>query len=96
MINDKIRINLSKQLAEDDAHKLEENYRLLDAEVNDIRKEKSDLLTNADLPLADLSVEEGELIYRGQKWDNMSGSEQLRVSTAIVRKLKTTMRICID
>ena len=32
-------------------------------------------------------MEEGELIYNGQKWDNMSGSEQLRVSTAIVRRL---------
>ena len=28
------------------------------------------------------------MIYNGQKWDNMSGSDQLKVSTAIVRKLK--------
>lgn len=40
------------------------------------------------LPLPGLTVDEGELIYNGQKWDNMSGSEQLKVSTAIVRKLK--------
>ena len=39
------------------------------------------------LPLPGLSVEEGELVYKGQKWDNMSGSERLMVSTAIVRKL---------
>ena len=26
-------------------------------------------------------------MYKGQKWDNMSGSDQLKVSTAIVRKL---------
>ena len=39
------------------------------------------------MPLPDLSVKEGELIYRGQKWDNMSGSDRLKVSTAIVRKL---------
>ena len=32
-------------------------------------------------------MKEGELIYKGQKWDNMSGSERLMVSTAIVRKL---------
>lgn len=30
---------------------------------------------------------QGELVYKGQKWDNMSGSERLMVSTAIVRKL---------
>jgi len=30
---------------------------------------------------------EGELTYNGYKWDNMSGSDQLKVSTSIVRKL---------
>ena len=34
-----------------------------------------------------LSVDDGELTYEGQKWDNMSGSQQLYVATAIVRKL---------
>jgi hypothetical protein len=32
-------------------------------------------------------VEDGELTYRGKKWDSMSGSEQLKVATAIVRAL---------
>jgi len=44
-------------------------------------------LKNAPLPLPGLSVENGELIYQGQKWDNMSGSQRLMVSTAIVRRL---------
>ena len=29
----------------------------------------------------------GELTYKGQKWDNMSGSDRLKVATAIVREL---------
>ena len=33
-------------------------------------------------------MEAGELLYKGKKWDCMSGSEQLKVATAIVRKLK--------
>ena len=37
--------------------------------------------------MPELSVKEGELIYKGQEWDNMSGSDRLKVSTAIVRKL---------
>lgn len=53
-----------------------------------MRKEKSSLLDNADLPLPGLSVEDGELLYLGQRWDNMSGSQQLIVSVSIVRKLK--------
>ena len=44
-------------------------------------------MENAELPLPELSVKEGELIYKGQEWDNMSGSDRLKVSTAIVRKL---------
>ena len=44
-------------------------------------------MNSTELPLEGLSVEEGELTYNGFKWDNMSGAEQLKVSTAIVRKL---------
>lgn len=87
-INDKIRSNHTKLIAEEEAHKLAQQYQLLDDEIEQIRRRKRDLLKSADLPLPELSVDEGELVYRGQKWDNMSGSEQLRVSTAIVRKLK--------
>ena len=40
-----------------------------------------------ELPLPGLSVDDGELVYNGQKWDCMSGSDRLKVATAIVRKL---------
>lgn len=40
------------------------------------------------MPLEGLSVNDGKLLYQGQEWDNMSGSQQLMVATAIVRKLK--------
>ena len=32
-------------------------------------------------------MEEGKLKYKGQQWDNMSGSDRLKVATAIVRRL---------
>ncbi len=32
-------------------------------------------------------MEEGALTYNGKRWDSMSGSDQLKVSTAIVRRL---------
>lgn len=87
-INRKVRANLDKDKAETDAHEHRAEYDKLTVSINDIRKKKSDLLENADLPLSGLSVADGELIYNGQKWDNMSGADQLKVSTAIVRKLK--------
>lgn len=86
-INRKVRCNLDKEKAEDDAKQYLEKYDTLTAEINNIRKEKFDLLNSANLPLKGLSVADGELTYNGYKWDNMSGSEQLKVATAIVRKL---------
>jgi DNA repair exonuclease SbcCD ATPase subunit len=83
-----VRANLDKEKAEEDATEYNKKYQKLSADIDQVRQKKRDLLNNANLPLADLSVEDGELIYKGQKWDNMSGSDQLKVSTAIVRKLK--------
>lgn len=87
-INRKVRANLDKDKAEEDANQYKDKYQELTRDIEAVRKEKSDLLNSADLPLPELSVDNGELIYKGQKWDNMSGSDQLKVSTAIVRKLK--------
>ena len=55
--------------------------------ITEIRDSKTELLKGAQLPLEGLSVKDGELTYNNQKWDNMSGAERLKVSTAIVRKL---------
>jgi hypothetical protein len=87
-INRMVRANLDKDKAEEDAKEYGSQYQKLSLEIDNVRKQKSDLLTNANLPLPGLSVDDGELVYEGQKWDNMSGSDQLKVSTAIVRKLK--------
>lgn len=87
-INRKVRANLDKEKAEEDAKQYGSQYDQLTKEIQDVRDERTSLLDSADLPLPGLSVEDGELIFEGQKWDNMSGSQQLRVATAIVRKLK--------
>ena len=86
-INRKVRANLNKEKAEDDAKGYRSQYNELTEKINDLRSKKNSLLDSAELPLPELSVADGELIYKGQKWDNMSGSERLKVSTAIVRKL---------
>lgn len=86
-INRKVRANLDKEKAEEDAKTYKEQYTQFTTKLEDVRNQKTDLLKNADLPLPGLTVEDGELLFNGHKWDNMSGSDQLRVSTAIVRKL---------
>lgn len=86
-INRKVRANLDKAKAEDDAKEEKSKYDALSAKIEEVRNAKTKLLENANLPLQGLSVDDGVLMYKGQPWENMSGSEQLIVSTAIVRKL---------
>lgn len=87
-INRKVRANLDHDKAEEDAREAVNAYNTLTAKINDLRRQKTDLLKGANLPLEELSVENGCLLYRGKAWDCMSGSEQLKVSAAIVRALK--------
>lgn len=86
-INRKVRANLDKDKAEEDAQEYADQYATLTEKLEEIRKSKSDLLKNANLPLEGLSIEDGELTYKGFKWDGMSGSERMIVATSIVRKL---------
>ncbi|MBO6301003.1 MAG: AAA family ATPase [Ruminiclostridium sp.] len=86
-LNAKIRANLDRERAEIEADGYKKQYEDLTAQIESVRLERRNLLNGAELPLEGLSVEHGELTYNGFKWDNMSGSEQLKVATAIVRKL---------
>ena len=86
-INRKVRANLDKDKAEEDAQEYRRQYNELSKQIDDVRKSRTELMDNAALPLEGLSVKDGELIYNGFQWDNMSGSDQLKVATAIVRKL---------
>lgn len=86
-INRTVRANFDKDKAEEDALTYTNHYNTLSTEIDSVRQAKIDLLKDADLPLEGLSVEDGELIYNDKRWDCMSGSDQLKVSTAIVRKL---------
>lgn len=86
--NAKVRTNAARAMAMKDADELKEQYEDLTREIESIRADKMKLLADAKLPLDGLTVEKGELIYNGNAWDCMSGSDQLRVATAIVRTLK--------
>jgi len=87
-INVKVRTNQDKARAVAEAQDYSSQYAGLTAKLEAVRRRKLDLLRGADLPLPGLSVENGELTYNGRPWDCMSGSDQLKVSTAIVRALK--------
>ena len=87
VINVQVRKNLEKDKAEGDAQEYAQKYEDLSVKLDKVRQSKTDLLNDADLPLPELSIKEGELTYKGFTWSDMSGSQQLQVATAIVRKL---------
>ena len=86
-INRRVRANNTKAVAIDEAEQLRHEYESMTAKIESIRDARKALLDGADLPLEGLGVTDGALTYNGQAWSDMSGAEQLIVSTAIVRKL---------
>ena len=85
--NRKVRANLEKARAEDEAAQYTAEYDQLTEAIAQKRADRMALLNGADLPLPGLGVEDGTLTYNGKHWRDMSGSDQLRVSAAIVRRL---------
>ena len=85
--NQKVRANLEKARATDEAAHYADEYDKLTEAITQKRAERLALLNGADLPLPELSVEDGTLTYKGKHWRDMSGSDQLRVATAIIRRL---------
>lgn len=86
-INTKVRANAEKNRVQAEADELAGQYSDLTQQIESVKEQRMKLLDSADMPLPGLSVQDGELTYNGQKWDCMSGAEQLQVATAIVRKL---------
>lgn len=87
-LNQMVRTNAERKRAEGEAEQLDAQYCKLTESITQVRQERMQLLNDADLPLPGLSVENGRLLYQGQPWNNLSGSDQLKVSAAIVRRLK--------
>lgn len=94
-VNAQVRDNRAHMDADARAAALVEQYDALTAEVEDVRARRTALLDGADMPLPQLSVQEGVLTYNGQPWSCMSSAEQLRAATAIVARLKPECRFVL-
>lgn len=86
--NQKVRQNLAFEAEKKSAEELRAQFQELNLAVLELDKKRLSLLKEAKLPLADLSVDDtGDLIYKGQRWDGMSSSEQLQVAAAICQSM---------
>jgi predicted ATP-dependent endonuclease of OLD family len=89
--NAKVRQNMEKQRAQDEADDLARQYTDLDTRIAEVRAERLRLLAGTKMPLEGLSIsEDGRLIYGGQPWDCMSESDRYIVGAAICAAVKPT------
>lgn len=74
----------------------DENRQLIDAHHDYVRRtelkqatieSRLALMDGVTMPMPEMSVEHGELLYRGQKWDCMSDSERIIVSISLARAI---------
>ena len=86
-INAQVAANAAKAAATDEAAEYSFLYDAKTGDLEGVRTDRLALLEGADLPLPGLSIKDGELVYKGDKWDGISGSDQLRVAVSIVRQL---------
>ena len=87
--NRQIRANAERRKVYAEIAAMRQTADAQTAELLAIEADRTALLQKAELPLPELSITtDGELLYRGQKWDCMSGSERLKIATAICMKSK--------
>lgn len=87
--NESVRRNKARESLYNEIQALDVNIAGYTRSLVEIEAARTALLQEAQLPLPELSItEDGKLLYRGQEWDCMSGSERLKVATAICMKAK--------
>lgn len=87
--NQMVRENEAWRRAEDAARAAEAEHEAAARSVADAEAARMALLDGAELPLEGMGVsEDGRITLGGHSWSDMSGSEQLRVATAVVRATK--------
>lgn len=77
----------AKQAKEEADATAQEAQKLTDS-INESREQRAKLIDEIEMPIEGLSVVDGELQFNGQRWDGMSGSERLRVATAMARAFR--------
>lgn len=94
--NRKVAENAERTRRMEEADALNDQKDALTKEIEAIRADRIALLQGADFPLDGLSVNDGgELVYNGQPWDCMSGSQQLIVSCAIASRINPSCRFVL-
>ena len=87
-INMMIEANAKAKAAQEEADAVEKERQRLTDEIEEARAQRLHMLNSIKMPMDGLQIVDGDLQYRGQRWDCMSGSERLKVATAISRAFR--------
>lgn len=87
-INKKVEANAKHQELVDLHAEAMGEHQAAELQIENLRTMKSALLEAAAMPLPELKVLDGELLYNGKAWDCMSGIEQISTAAAIVKELR--------
>jgi DNA repair exonuclease SbcCD ATPase subunit len=91
--NRKIRANLKKVEAKAEFDAAETQYNSLTKQIEAMATERQALLSNAAMPVAGLSFDDGGLLYNSIPLDQCSDGEKLMVSLGISMALNPTLRV---
>ena len=86
-VNAQVSANEAKAAAVKVAKEMKAQYDVMTGAVEEARRERLALMDVVTMPMPEMSVEHGELLYRGQKWDCMSDSERIIVSISLARAI---------
>lgn len=87
-VNSQVRANENHAAGHLKAKQKRRQHKALDGVLEGHRTERAALLDGVNMPLPGLSIVDGELVYKGDKWDCMSGSDQHKVAVSIVKEIK--------
>lgn len=80
-----------KQQAEHE--KTRDQYQNIKEQISSFRKKKKKLLEEADFPLEGLNIEDGEIYYKGVKFENLGKSERILVSSGLAKEQIGKIRV---
>ncbi len=93
--NEKARANATYQRLSDERGAVSSSANSLTGEIEELRGRKADMLEQASFPVQGLSFDEEGVLYNGIPFEQASGAERLRVSTAIGIALQPELKVLL-
>jgi len=94
-INSKIRNNQTRKDLEQEISELKSQSQVLTSELAKIDAEKSEKLSKAKFPIEGLGFDESTVTFNDIPFDQLSSSEQLKVSTAMGFAMNPKLKILL-